>query len=90
MRSTSGWRRPVLLQEYEENVRNRQRTIETSIVWLDMRLGDLSVLDDKCVALTSSVSKDLRGIEGEIQSLRKRGRRVGQESNLQSCELELA
>lgn len=59
-----------------------RRTVETGVVGLDESLLDLSILNEKNVALAAVVAEDGAAVEAEVEGLGELARGVTEEANL--------
>lgn len=59
-----------------------RRTVETGVVGLDESLLDLSILDEKNVALAAVVAEDGAAVEAEVEGLGELAGGVTEEANL--------
>lgn len=59
-----------------------RRTVETGVVRLDESLLDLSILDEKNVALAAVVAEDGAAVEAEVERLGELAGGVTEEANL--------
>lgn len=59
-----------------------RRTVETGVIGLDESLLDLSILDEKNVALAAVVAEDGAAVEAEVEGLGELAGGVTEEANL--------
>jgi hypothetical protein len=59
-----------------------RHTVQASVVWLNMGLFDLAILNHQSIALATVVSKNSSAVELEVQRFRKVAGRVSEEANL--------
>lgn len=57
-------------------------TVHARVVWLDMGLLDLAVLDQQGIALAALIAKDGTAVEREVQGFGEGASRVGNEADL--------
>lgn len=67
-----------------------RRTVETGVVRLDESLLDLSILDEKNVALAAVVAEDGAAVEAEIERLGELAGGVTEEANLLKYNISTA
>lgn len=59
-----------------------KHTVQSGVVWLDVRLLNGAILDNEGVTLGTVAAEDGRAVEGEIKTLGKSQAGVCQEANL--------